>query len=520
MGDRVVTGADKSSTDQTVPSQGKGGVPAGSRRIRSETLRAWLGPPTVKGFDDPKAFEKQHDEVSMTLRRVMLAIVTYSAFCLVTLFDIDLLLQTKGGIKLPFVETPIRAINFFYFGPLVLIAIAFYMHIFVEYWQAMPGPAPNSLPFIFNMNTPVTRLLTNFLFYWLVPLMLLYFFWSAQPFEDKFPDLLPYLQFLVLIVVLVFVSLGIRRRPLEKRSVIWNVGIWGLLVWVGGSGVFAAGQLTLGWSIPVPQLAGTEQQIASAVPGAPPATPPAVGPSVAPPEAARAPATETAAPVLAPPIPAEQPVPMPPTPRPKIARQVTQTALGLVLNRRLRLEGKDLRKVDLRTFNLVNASLARSNLGGIDLSKRQLMGADLNGADLTGANLVRADLASADLAFASLAFADLRGAILSKANLEAATLEGARMEGARLDGANLRRAILRKANLERANLRGADLTRAHLTGATLRGAHLFRADLTKADLRGAQGLRCEQLKKANNWEKSFRDGKFACGAPIPPYSVK
>lgn len=519
MGDRVVTGADKSSTDQTVPSQGKGGVPAGSRRIRSETLRAWLGPPTVKGFDDPKAFEKQHDEVSMTLRRVMLAIVTYSAFCLVTLFDTDLLL-TEGKIKIPFVESPIRAIDFFYFGPLVLIAIALYMHIFVGYWQALSGPASKSLPFIFNMDTRVTRLLTTFLFYWLVPLMMLYFFWSAQPFAEKFPDLLPYLQFLLLVVATTFVWLGIRRRPLDKRSVIWNVGVWGLLVWVSGSGVFAAAQLTLGWSIAIPEIAGTEQQIASAVSAAPPATPTAVLSSVAPPETARAPAAVTAAPVLVSPMPAERPVPMPPTPRPKIARQVTQTALGVVLNRRLRLEGKDLRKVDLRTFNLVNASLARSNLGGNDLSNRQLMGADLNGADLTGANLVRADLASADLAFASLAFADLRGAILSKANLEAATLEGARMEGARLDGANLQRAILRKANLERANLRGADLTRAHLTGATLRGAHLFRADLTKADLRGAQGLRCEQLKKANNWEKSFRDDKFACGAPIPQYSVK
>ena len=70
----------------------------------------------------------------MTLRRVMLAIVTYSAFCLVTLFDPDFLL-TEGKIKIPFVESPIRAIDFFYFGPVVLIAIALYMHIFVGYWQ-------------------------------------------------------------------------------------------------------------------------------------------------------------------------------------------------------------------------------------------------------------------------------------------------------------------------------------------------------------------------------------------------
>ena len=514
-----MTGADGTPTDQTSHSRGTGGKFTAWRKTLAETVRTSLGPPTVKGFDDPEAFEKQHDEVSMTLRRVMLAIVTYSAFCLVTLFDPDFLL-TEGKIKIPFVESPIRAIDFFYFGPLVLIAIALYMHIFVGYWQAMSGPAPKSLPFIFNMDTQVTRLLTTFLFYWLVPLMMLYFFWSAQPFAEKFPDLLPYLQFLLLVVATTFVWLGIRRRPSDKRSVIWNVGVWGLLVWVSGSGVFAAAQLTLGWSIPIPQLAGPEQQIASAVPGAPPATPTTALASIAPPETARAPTTETAAPVLVSPMPAERPVPMPPTPRPEIARKATQTALGVVLNRRLRLEGKDLRKVDLRNFNLVNANLARSNLGRVDLNGRRLMGADLNGADLTGANLVRADLASADLAFASLAFADLRGAVLSKANLEGATLEGARMASARLDGANLQRAILRKANLERANLRGATLTRAHLTGATLRGAHLFRADLTKADLRGAQGLRCEQLKKANNWEKSFRDGKFACGAPIPPYPAK
>lgn len=461
---------------------------AGSRRIRAGTLRAWLGPPTVKELDD-KAFEKQHDEVSMTLRRVMLAIVTYSAFCLVTLYDPDFLL-TKEEIKLPFVDSPIQAIDFFYFGPVVLIAIALYMHIFVEYWQTMPDPAPNSLPFIFNMGTPVTRLLTAFLFYWLVPLMLLYFFRSAEPFAKKFPNLLPYLQFLFLVVVAVFVWLVIRRRPLKKRSVVWNVGIWGLLVGVSGSVVFAAGQLTFGWSVPIPELAGTEQQMASAVPDAPPGAPPAAAPSAAPPEAARAPAAETAAlaPVL--PIPRGQPVPIPPTPRPKIAQQVTQTALGRVLSRGLRLEGKDLRKVDLRNFNLVNANLARSNLQGIDL----------NGADLTEANLVRADLASANLAFASLNFADLRGAVLSNANLEGATLEGARMEGTFLNGANLQRAILRKANLKGARLDGADLTRAHLNG--------------------AKGLRCEQLRSAKNWEQSFRDEKFACDAPIPRFRSK
>lgn len=484
-----MTDSDEPATDQTAPSEGTGDTPTGSRRILAGTVRAWLGPPTVKGFDDPKAFEKQHDEVSMTLRRVMFAIVTYSAFCLVTLFDPDFLL-TEGKIKIPFVDSPIRAIDFFYFGPLVLIAIALYMHIFVGYWQAMSGAAPKSLPFIFNMDTPVTRLLTAFLFYWLVPLMLLYFFWSAQPFEDKFPDLLPYLQFLVLTVALVFVSLGIRRRPLDKRSVIWNVGIWGLLVGVGGSGVFAAAQLTLGLSIPIPQLAGTEQQMASTVPGAPPATPPA-----APPEAARAPATEMAAPVLDSPEAAEQPVPMPPTPRPEIAQQVTQTALGVVLNRGLRLEGKDLRDVDLRNFNLVNANLARSNLGGIDLSARRLMGADLNGADLTGANLVRANLQQADLTRAYLVRANLASAILAVTILDFADLKGA-------------------------DLSKATLQDAHLNGANLEGTNLVGADLIGADLRGAQGLRCEQLKRARNWEKSFRDDTLACDAPIPPYPAK
>lgn len=415
----MVTGADESSTDQTVPSQGKGGALAGSRRIPAETLRAWLGPPTVKGFDDPKAFEKQHDEISMTLRRVILAIVTYSAFCLVTLYDPDFLL-TKEEIKIPFVESPIRAIDFFYFGPVVLIAIALYMHIFVEYWHAMAGAAQSSLPFIFNMDTRVSRFVTAFLFYWLVPLMMLYFFWSAQPFAKNFPDLLPYLQFLFLVVATTFVWLVIRRRPLDKRSVIWNVCIWGLLVSVSGSGVFAAAQLTLGWSIPIPQLAGTEQQVASAVPGAPPGAPPAVGPTMAPPEAARAPATGTAAPVLAPPEAAERPVSMPPTPRPEIARQVTQTALARVLSRGLRLEGKDLRKVDLRKFNLVGANLARSDLREIDLSDRLLMGANLQGADLRYAILTRANLKEADLTEAELYHANLKEADLNGADLRGA----------------------------------------------------------------------------------------------------
>ncbi|MEM9784439.1 MAG: pentapeptide repeat-containing protein [Pseudomonadota bacterium] len=106
------------------------------------------------------------------------------------------------------------------------------------------------------------------------------------------------------------------------------------------------------------------------------------------------------------------------------------------------------------------------------------------------------DLRTADVVGAFLTNADLSGARLEGANLVEARLEGANLFRARLEGANLVEARLEGANLFRARLEGADLRWARLEGADLREARLEGADLWGARLEGAD-LRGARLKSAS-----------------------
>ncbi|MEO1250059.1 MAG: pentapeptide repeat-containing protein, partial [Pseudomonadota bacterium] len=130
------------------------------------------------------------------------------------------------------------------------------------------------------------------------------------------------------------------------------------------------------------------------------------------------------------------------------------------------LSGADLTAANLWSANLFAANLQRAELERAHLNKATLINADLREADLVGANLTEADLISADLAGANLSFADL--------------------QYANLDGANLTGAILVGAKLGAAILKGADLS----------GAILSNTDRGGEDLLPAEGLSGEQLNDA------------------------
>jgi uncharacterized protein YjbI with pentapeptide repeats len=110
------------------------------------------------------------------------------------------------------------------------------------------------------------------------------------------------------------------------------------------------------------------------------------------------------------------------------------------------LEGRDLRDAEANGVFLVKAKLVEANLRGASLRKADLRGADLSYADLKGANLagdlsgallVRADLRDAHLGGANLSDADLSGADLTGANLRLANLTGTVFRGTILSGAKL-----------------------------------------------------------------------------------
>lgn len=163
------------------------GITGFSKRLsdRNKWPRSWWWPViTAEGADSQIDYKKNHDELSVTIRRVMLTIVAYGAFCLFTLSapDTELL---KNKIKVPFANIELDFMNFLFVGPLILVGLVIYLQIFIGYWHQIPrDKIGQPLPFIFNLPGKVPRLLSLFLFYWLPPGVLFVFVFKAQPHTD------------------------------------------------------------------------------------------------------------------------------------------------------------------------------------------------------------------------------------------------------------------------------------------------------------------------------------------------
>ncbi len=159
---------------------------------RAKWPRCWwhpLPPPPDERLT-PEQWKEQHDEVSGTIRRVMMVLLGYSFFCILTLGAPDAsLVSANAKIKIPFADTEIAFSSFILIGPLVLLGVASYLHLFVGKWLELnhhplsKDQAP--IPYAFNMReNRLAHLFSTLVFYWLVPLILGYFAYKASPQPD------------------------------------------------------------------------------------------------------------------------------------------------------------------------------------------------------------------------------------------------------------------------------------------------------------------------------------------------
>ena len=138
----------------------------------------WFVPKyTLKHFSDDNEWKREHDEVSLTIRRQLFAIIMFSLFCILALGAPEInLISNEANIRIPFSNTDVSYVGFLFFGPLILIAMTIYLHIFIGYLNELGDrDGKTTLPFMFNMSSPIPKLLSTFLFYWLPPLVLLVF---------------------------------------------------------------------------------------------------------------------------------------------------------------------------------------------------------------------------------------------------------------------------------------------------------------------------------------------------------
>ena len=183
--------------------------------------------PAAPGTDD---LVSQHGEMSKIVRTMLFSVVVYCLFCGLTLGQSNkTLFAADAAIQLPFANVNVSYAAFLVIGPLVLVAMAVYMHIFIGSMTALGSVDEHKkLPFIFNLGGALPRAITNILFYLLPPLLLTVFSLKAQP-----HPYFPYLAALTVLFAFAMVVFKHQETPEHRRYFHWFVPVvLGGFLWV------------------------------------------------------------------------------------------------------------------------------------------------------------------------------------------------------------------------------------------------------------------------------------------------
>jgi uncharacterized protein YjbI with pentapeptide repeats len=295
-------------------------------------------------------------------------------------------------------------------APFLLIVLLIYLHIFYGYWVACEWerqyinqrliPPIEGMPTLFSLPAAAPRVLTGFIFYWLVPLVLGVITWKAW----AFPAMGRPLTYVSGVVTIALVLLQLRRRS-HLQSTGWTrlyciplFLVISLMVLVTfNPQLFRRPLYLFRAALSDAWLGGLDMRYAS---------------------------------------------------------------LGFANLQRAYLQLANLQHANLLWADLQGADLQQANLRHAKLQLANLQHANLLGAYLQGAKLLYANLQQANLLGAYLQGAKLQVANLQEADLQYANLQEADLQQANLRHAKLQLANLQHANLLWADLQGADLTKA------------------------------------------------------------
>lgn len=400
---------------------------------------------------DEEEWQAQFSEVSDILRNSMFIVLGYAGFCAVTLGQTDEQILKTAGFTLPVIGSTVSVKGFMQIGPLILIAVTFYLHIFLGLWHMLRSDRTDKNlrpPYMFNLANRTAANLSFFIFYWLPPIILFSFARKGSPFIDGeiitsyaaldwleikfglyFQNTLSLLPLTLACITTIATSiLAIRRRPTSQRDK--NRVYWAALP-------VLVILLLASWFNPF---------------------------WVRPLDLARSDFSS------------------------KDLRNASLVSANLFHSN---LQGADLRNANLKGAKISYANLVGAKLSGARISKANLEYSDLSETNAASVLLTGTDLGDAELVNADLSGATLHMAVLTNADLTDADLTGATLRRAKLTGANLS-----GTNLGGADLSFADLSVANLSRATLTNAKLWNADIEGADLAFASGLTCQQVQEA------------------------
>ncbi|MGI9494215.1 MAG: pentapeptide repeat-containing protein [Geminicoccaceae bacterium] len=388
----------------------------------------------VELSNERKAF---HSEISKTIRRVFYALVATSLFCVVTLAGTNdkEFITPVLMIKLPVINFPMPFEAFLLVGPVVLITLAAYLHIFVGQHRRFEIALESSHPMLPNFSDWTPQLAVYFIFYWMVPVTLAVFAWTAWPRPFG-----PYLGYITIVLAAAFSYVQFRRCPQEWRAIALPLLF---VVWSGFS-------LGFFWATDYRNLNLYKENLSGAN--------------------------------------LEK--------RELSGANLSEAILSSAILSDSNLSSADLSEANLSEADLSGADLSSADLSKANLSLADLPGAVLDEAILNKATLIETDLRSAELGRADLKAAKLAGAVLTDANLTRANLFEASLSAASLIRVNFTGARLVRAHLSGAILNKADLSEADLSEADLSEANLSEANLSGVDLTEAFGVTQSQLDTA------------------------
>ncbi len=127
-------------------------------------------------LDSIDEWRTQHNEVSATVRRILLVLLSYCFFCMLSLgvSDVNVALSRAETVKIPFANINVSFFSFVIIGPVVLFGLFMYLQVFVTYLIRL-GRKGSTNPFVFNLDYPSPRILA-FLLIYILPLGTLFLF--------------------------------------------------------------------------------------------------------------------------------------------------------------------------------------------------------------------------------------------------------------------------------------------------------------------------------------------------------
>jgi hypothetical protein len=145
---------------------------------------------SVKPSKSDSFLDKQlerHKELSITVRRTMFTMLAYGVSCAVIIAQPDVpFVLTSSGVQIPVINVAVNLKAFLLVGPLGLIAITIYLHLFIAKLDGLTGlDEYDKQPFLFNFQDSFSRLLKFLIFYAPPPFLMLGFSWKAAVFDEE-----------------------------------------------------------------------------------------------------------------------------------------------------------------------------------------------------------------------------------------------------------------------------------------------------------------------------------------------